>query len=111
MRISRHEDARLRAVDSGLPAALGARYVSAPVEFGGLLPEVPDVAIDVLGVPVEGVLSDAVVENEGVLDDHRAYAADYSPALRDAKDVSPALAVLGALVDQAGAGLKRKPRV
>ena len=50
--VRQHHHARQGAVDAGLPGALGAHHLTALV-LGRLLPQVPDVPVGVLGVPVQ----------------------------------------------------------
>ena len=51
-----HDDPGQRTVDAGLEGAGPGRADLAVLELGGVLAEVPDVALGVLGVPVERVL-------------------------------------------------------
>src|SRR5215213_1162521 len=53
LRMGLHDDPRLGSVDPGLPRALCAHHLAVFVLFG-VLPEVPDVALLVLGEPVVG---------------------------------------------------------
>ena len=51
----------------------------AVVEFLGGLAEVPHVAVDVLGIPVVGVLGDLIVDVGGVAHDDRGDSHDVAP--------------------------------
>ena len=64
--LGRHDDARLRAVYTRLPGALGADDLAVLILLG-VLTEVPDCAVVMLGVPVEGVLDDLAVATYGVV--------------------------------------------
>ena len=82
-RMRRHEDPRLRPVHARPPRALGARHASAPVERGGLLAEVPDVAACVLRVPVRGALGELASLVETVIHDHARSVRDRLRAMTD----------------------------
>jgi hypothetical protein len=51
--VGRHDDARLRAVDPRFPRVAGLDETTA-LQLEGVLTHVPDVAVLVLGVPIEG---------------------------------------------------------
>src|SRR5439155_24943796 len=108
-RMSRHVDARERSVPACLPASLCARHVSAPVELGRRLPEVPDVALPVLRVPVSRALLEPAAQEEPILDDDAGHALDLLDARSDYEDVHGRLSVLHALIDVNGAGPQREP--
>jgi len=100
LRVGLHEDPRLSAVDSGVPAALGADDPAATVQLGGVLAEVPDVATTVLGVVVAGPLGQDVVQIEPVLDHAGSDPIDQLGPPGSDKQVQRLLAVLCAGVDQ-----------
>ena len=85
----------------------------AVLELRGVLAEVPDRAVGVLGVPVEGVLDDLAVEGDGVADDAGGDAVgDLAGHCGGGDDDAHLLAVLGGLpVGPAGARIEREPRV
>lgn len=110
MRVRFHDDARLRAV---LPCLPRARRVDGPVLLVVLrrLPEIPDVAVLVLGVLVEGVLDQLPVEAYPVPEDDAGYAEDLlGVAGHVILDALEAVFHLP-LEDERLAGLQRKVRV
>src|SRR5581483_6315189 len=107
----RHVDAWLGSVDASRPGARGACDVAAGIELGGLLAEVPDVAIRVLAVPVGCLLAQSTAEIEPIVDDDARHAVDRLRLVGDGEDVARGLAVLDAGVDVAGARLERIPLV
>jgi hypothetical protein len=66
-RVGLHRDAGSGAVDPGGPRALDADH-QAVGDLLGVLAEVPDVAGDVLGEPVERVLGQRAVDGRDVVD-------------------------------------------
>ena len=74
-------------------------HAAVRVELGGLLAEVPHVAVRVLAVPVGGALLEVPVEIQEVTDRNAAGAVDRSRCMRDDHDVAGALPVLDAGVD------------
>src|SRR6478736_6664303 len=111
VRVPRHEDAGLPAVDACHPGALGTRDVSLCVELGGVLAEVPDVAARILAVPVDRALRQVVAEVEAIMDGDAGHALDLPRLPRDLDDVARRLAVLDPCVEVASAGEKREPGV
>ena len=67
-RVRVHEDPGLRAVDAGVPGAFPRLHPAVGVELGGVLAEVPDVAVSVLRVVVARPLLELAAEVEQVGD-------------------------------------------
>src|SRR5262249_59156924 len=76
LRLGVHENAGLRAVLAGEPAAGGVLDVAIAVELGGVLAEVPDVAVAVLRVVVGRPLLEAAAKVEAVRGDGPAGRGD-----------------------------------
>jgi hypothetical protein len=74
--LSGHHDPGSSAVDTRLPCALGGDLIALGVELLDGLPEVPDVALKILGVPVVRDLLEATVDVQ-LVNDH---------GVRDAED-------------------------
>ncbi len=72
-RVGFHDDPRLRAVLAGLERARGPHDL-AVLGVLRLLPEVPDVALPVLGEPVQGLLDQLPVDGDPVPEDDAGYA-------------------------------------
>ena len=98
-RVGRHQNPGARALHARPPRALAARHLAALVELGGVLAEVPDVALRVLGVPVVRLLLEVAVEPQAVVDDHALHAGDLDRPVGDRHHLARALAVLDPLVD------------
>src|SRR5207253_7441752 len=111
LRPGEHEDARPCTLDAGAPGAVGVRHVSALVELGGVLAEVPDVALHVLAEPLGSAFAEVAAQVQPVLDDDARDAVDLPRSMGDEEDVASRLAVLDAAVDVGGAGLERVPGV
>jgi hypothetical protein len=105
-----HDDARFGAVLAGLPGALGADPQAVPVRLG-VLAEVPDVALAVLGVLVEGVLDEPAVSGDPVVHDHGGHAEDPLGAAGDLDGDRLRPLLPGALVAKAGARHEWQVRV
>src|SRR3954469_4938321 len=99
------------AGDSRLPGALGAGDVAMCVELGGVLAEVPDVAVGILAVPVGGALFEPTLHVEAVVDRDTGDAFDHPGLVGDRDEVSGPLPVLHARIHPAGALQKGEPRV
>ena len=106
-----HEDAGPRAVDAGPPRPFGVRHVSALVELGGVLAEVPDVALLVLAVPLGRALAEMAAQIEPVLDDDARDAVDLLRPMGDDDDVAGGMTVLAPSVHVRRAGVEREPGV
>src|SRR4029453_9546454 len=72
----RHDDARLRAVDPRFPRVAGLDETTA-LQLEGVLTHVPDVAVLVLGVPIEGPFHRGTVLGDRVPNDRRPDAEDH----------------------------------
>src|SRR3954451_4410503 len=62
LRVRLHVHARLRPVHAGVEGAGALHDPAVPVQLGGVLPEVPDVAARVLGVVVAGPVREAAAQ-------------------------------------------------
>src|SRR5919106_5919174 len=109
--VRRHDDARLGAVDAGLPRAARADDLAVLVLLR-ILAEVPDVAVAVLRVPVVGVLDHGAVLGHDVVHDRRLDAEDRLSAACD-RDLDALLVpfAAGHAVHPAAAGRHRPVRV
>src|SRR4051794_11090547 len=111
LRSGLHDDAGNGAVHPGLPGALRADHVAVLIELSGVFAEIPDVALDVLGIPVGGVLGELPVL-EGEVAHHRAGdAQDLFGLVGDEHLVDGGCPVLHPLVEEGGARLEREVRV
>jgi hypothetical protein len=52
-----HDNPRLRSIDPGSLGSLSAYYIGGPIKFLGVLPEIPDVPVPVLGEIVKRILT------------------------------------------------------
>src|SRR5205085_11769555 len=111
LRAREHEDPGLGALATGEPRAASALHMPLPVQLGRGLPEVPDVALRVLAVPVGRPLLEPPGEIETIGDRDARHTLDPPDGVRDGHDVPRRLPVLDAAVDVGGAGPKREPRV
>src|SRR5437899_2395271 len=109
--VRRHEDARSRPTHARPPAAFPAHDLAGAVERRGVLAEVPDVALAVLGVEVGGALRQAALLEQAVADDGRSYARDALCPRRHGHHVDGRAPVLDAAIRQPGAWDEREPRV
>src|SRR6185312_16964623 len=90
-RVGRHENAGVRAVDAVEPASLAARDVPGLGQLGRVLTEVPDVAVDVLRVPVLRSFGEMSHRIEAVIDLGANDAVDRLRPGRDGEDVATGL--------------------
>src|SRR4029450_10221440 len=111
LRVRRHVDPGLRTVDSRPPGALPGSHVPLPIELGGVLAEVPDIALGVLRVPLAGAPGDLALGVEVVTNRRRAYALDCPRRVRRRDDLSGRLPVLLAAVLPPPPRLEREPPV
>ena len=106
-RVGAHDPARRGAVHAGLPRSVevgpGEFAFVVVVVVRGDLAHVPDVAVIVLRVPVEGVLDQDAVLIGGVADDQRLDAGDRLGLERREVVVALALLLAGLRVDDLGA--------
>src|SRR5919108_1739304 len=112
LRVARHDDSRLRALDAALPGVAHLDEV-AVLELARVLPHVPDVPVLVLGVPVEGLLDRPPVGGDGVAH-HRAGDTENLNRPWGDDHVVPlggGAVLRHALVVEAGARLEREVRV
>src|SRR3954469_843213 len=110
-RVRGEDDSRVGAVDACLPRAFLRLGLSVLV-LGRVLAEVPEVALAVLGVPVEGVLLDLAVLAHLVVDDASLDPHDRLGPIRDGHDHARGGALgVGFPIDPAAAGTHGPVRV
>ena len=101
-----HQDARLRAIDSGLEGTVGIHGDAVHILRGGFA-AVPDVAVEVLREPVECVLGDDAIHGDGVAHHRAGNTADQL----DVTGRSDADVFRRGAVDQRLAGNDRQERI
>ena len=111
LRVREHEEARLRAVDARLPRSARARDVPVLGELGGVLTEVPDVALLVLAVPLGRALLEVAAQIQAILDHHARDTGDQLGPVRDGEHLARGVAVLRTAVHVRRAGNERVPGV
>ena len=108
--VRQHDDAGLGSISARLPAALGAHHLTVLILLG-VLPQVPDVSLLVLGVPIEGLLLQLSVHEDAVQNHDGADPQNALPVVSHDGHVDLGLTILHALEHEAGARPERKERV
>src|SRR4051794_38999486 len=112
VRVGEHDDAGLTVADAGLPGPV-VLYPAPVLEVARVLPEVPDVPLLVLRVPVEGALLGLALREDPVQDHRRLDAHDALLAVRhlDRVELARPAVVADAPVAKDGPRLERQPGV
>src|SRR5262249_37822372 len=106
-----HDNPRLRSIYPSPPRSLGAYHLAVPIEFLGVLSEIPDVSGPILCEIVKRILLQNAPHKDSVVDHPTGHSGDDYRAVCDRKHISLLTAVPISPVNKSNAWWQREKRI
>src|SRR5262249_2949379 len=111
LRMRFHDNPRLRPINASPPRPLGGYHMAMPIEFLGVLSEIPDVAVAVLREIVERILLQDATHKDSVVDYPTGHSGDDYRSICNRKLISFLAQLLAPLVNKSNAWWQREKRI